>query len=108
MNTLTRSAVVLLAGSLLSASAQPYGLNSRPPVAPFLNNVMPEAAPVISGSWSTKVAFTNLVFTNALGFTYVPGTNRFCVWEREGRVWMFDDNPGASNLTLVLDISNQC
>ena len=63
--------------TVLSASAQPYGLDSRPAVGPFLNNVMPETAPVIAGNWTAVVAFTNLYFTNALGFTHVPGTNRF-------------------------------
>ncbi len=50
-----------------SAYAQPYGLTSRPAIGPFLDNQMPEAAPVISGNWSAVVAFTNLTFTNALG-----------------------------------------
>ena len=69
---------------------------------------MPEAAPFVSGSWSVVVAFTNLTFTNALGLTHVPGTTRLVVWEREGRVYSFDNNPGASSKTLVLDIHNQC
>jgi glucose/arabinose dehydrogenase len=98
----------LLVSALFTASAQPYGLTSRPTVGPFLNGVMPEAAPAVSGNWSAVAAFPNLVFTNALGFTAVPGTNRYCVWEREGRVWMFATNSSVTTKTLVLDISNQC
>ncbi len=88
--------------------AQAYGLNTRPAVAPFLNNVLPEAAPIISGSWSCVPAFPNLTFTNALGLTFVPGTNRDCVWEREGRVWSFQNISNVTQKKLVLDIHNQC
>ncbi|MDB6027165.1 MAG: hypothetical protein JWM68_3388 [Verrucomicrobiales bacterium] len=55
-----------------------------------------------------SVAFTNLTFTNAVGVTAVPGTNQLCVWEREGRVWSFLNNPAALTRTLVLNITNQC
>ena len=91
-----------------SLVAQPYGLNTRPNVAPFLNNQLPEAAPSISTNWTVVVAFTNLTFTNAVGITPVPGTNRLCVWEREGRIWTFQNDPSASSKTLVLNITNQC
>ena len=89
-------------------SAQLYGLDSRPVAGPFLNHSLPEIAPGISGNWSAVVAFTNLWFTNAVGLTSVPGTRRLCVWEREGRVWTFENNAGATRKTLALDISNQC
>lgn len=89
-------------------SAQPSGLNSRPAVGPFLDNVMPEYVPLVSGNWSAVVAFPDLVFTNAVGLTHVPGTNRLCVWEREGRAWTFNNASNTTQKTLVLDISNQC
>ena len=103
-------AVFTLAGVFLadSALAQPYGLTSRPSVGQFLDNVMPESAPVLSGNWSAVVAFPNLTFTNALGITYVPGTSKLVVWEREGRIWSFTNNPSANSKTLVLNINNQC
>ena len=64
---------------------------------------MPETAPGISGNWSAVVAFPNLLFTNAVGLTSVPGTDELCVWEREGRVWTFQNDPGATQKKLVLD-----
>jgi uncharacterized repeat protein (TIGR03806 family) len=94
--------------SQISFTALPYGLISRPAVGPFLNGQMPESAPGISGSWTAVVAFTNLLFTNALGLTAVPGTSKLVAWEREGRVYSFTNSPGTSTKTLVLDISNQC
>jgi uncharacterized repeat protein (TIGR03806 family) len=106
--------LVLLGGVILSVHARPvasvktYGLAARPEVGPFLNGAMPEVAPVISGNWTAVVAFTNLLFTNSLGLAPVPGTDKLCVWEREGRVWTFQNSPGATEKKLVLDIHNQC
>jgi uncharacterized repeat protein (TIGR03806 family) len=94
--------------SQISFTAQAYGLEARGTFGPFLDNQMPEAAPSISGNWSAVVAFTNLVFTNALGLAAMPGTNRLVVWEREGRVYSFVNAPNIASKTLVLDISNQC
>jgi uncharacterized repeat protein (TIGR03806 family) len=91
-----------------STRANPYGLNSRPPIGAFLNGTMPETAPGISGDWSAVPAFPNLLFTNAVGLTFVPGTDKLCVWEREGRVWLFENSSGTTNKTLAIDISNQC
>jgi len=93
---------------VFSAGAKPHGLDARPSVGAFLNGTMPETAPGISGNWSAVVAFTNLLFTNAVGLAPVPGTDELCVWEREGRVWTFQNSPGATQKKLILNISNQC
>jgi uncharacterized repeat protein (TIGR03806 family) len=98
----------LLVGLASSGTAQTYGLTNRPAIGPFLNDVMPETAPTISTNWSIVPAFPNLVFTNALGLTHVPGTNLLCVWEREGRVWFFPTNADTMQKWLVLDLSYQC
>ena len=94
--------------AVFMAHAQPYGLDSRPQIGAFLNGTMPETAPGISGNWSAVVAFPNLLFTNAVGLTFVPGTDELCVWEREGRIWTFENSPGVTQKKLVLDIHNQC
>jgi uncharacterized repeat protein (TIGR03806 family) len=109
-NTQCRWLVILALSviSIFSAVARPYGLNSVPPVGPFLNNVLPEVAPAISGNWTAVVAFTNLLFTNSVGLTHVPDSNLLCVWEREGRVWMFENSPGVTQKKLVLDVHDQC
>ena len=100
--------LILLGSLILPAGAKPFGLTNRPPVGPFLNGVMPEVAPGISGNWSAVVAFTNLVFTNSVGLASVPGTDELCVWEREGRIWTFHNDPAATEKKLVLNISDQC
>ncbi len=101
-------ALLLFLSLALFAHAKPYGLNSRPLIGAFLNGTMPEIAPGISGNWSAVEAFPNLLFTNAVGLTYVAGTDELCVWEREGRIWTFENNPGVTRKKLVLDLSNQC
>ncbi len=98
--------VLLILASI--GGAQPYGISSRPPVGPFLDGALPKAAPGISGNWSAVPAFTGLLFTNALGLTFVPGTSNLIVWEREGRIWSFVNSPPTTTKTLVLDIHNQC
>ncbi len=99
-------ALVWLSDTL--ATAQPYGLTNRPPLAPFLNGVVPPVSPVITGTWSAVPVFTNLTFINPVGLSCVPGTNLLCVWEREGRVWTFVNNSNVTQKTLVLNITNQC
>ncbi len=91
-----------------SCLAQPYGMEVRPAVGTFLNDVMPETAPVVGTNWSIIPAFPNIVFTNLLGVTAVPGTNLLCAWEREGRVWTFVNDSNVTTKTLVVDLSNQC
>ena len=91
-----------------SVNAKPYGLDPSPAIGPFLNGTMPETAPGISGDWSAVAAFPNLLFTNSVGLTFVPGTDQLCVWEREGRIWTFENDPGVTQKKLVLDLSHQC
>jgi uncharacterized repeat protein (TIGR03806 family) len=98
---------VFPASARLSGS-KAYGLNSYRPTGPFLNGTLPEVAPVISGNWTAVVAFPNLLFTNSVGLTAVPGSHQLCVWEREGRVWLFDNSPETSQKTLAIDIHNEC
>jgi uncharacterized repeat protein (TIGR03806 family) len=106
--------LALLGSFFLSADARPivskksYGLTTPPCIGAFLNGVMPEVAPAISGNWTAVVAFTNLLFTNSVGLTSVPGTDKLCVWEREGRIWTFENSPGATQKKMILDIHNQC
>ena len=92
----------------ITTDNRPHGLVVRPGTGPFLDGTLPEVAPAISGNWSAVVAFPNLRFTNSVGLTAVPGTDQLCVWEREGRIWTFQNRPDATAKKLVVDLSNQC
>ena len=90
--------------------AQAYGLTSRPSVGAYLDGVMPPEPPAVSTSWSVVVAFPSLHFDNALGLLPLPGTTKLVVWEREGRIYSFENNAVTTDAqkTLMLNPSNQC
>jgi uncharacterized repeat protein (TIGR03806 family) len=100
--------LALWGGFVFSLAGKPWGITARPAEGAFLNGQLPEVAPSISGNWSAVVAFTNLLFTNSVGLTAMPDTDQLCVWEREGRIWSFQNSPGTADKKLVLDLSNQC
>ncbi|HEY4417080.1 MAG TPA: PQQ-dependent sugar dehydrogenase [Verrucomicrobiae bacterium] len=100
--------LALGSGTFMAHAARPYGLKPVPPTGAFLNGTLPEVAPMISGNWTAVDAFPQLWFTNSVGLTQVPDSNQLCVWEREGRVWTFDNSPAASQKKLVLNVSTQC
>lgn len=109
MQSLLRSAVAWYVLGLLSiAAAEPYGLTERPSFQAFNHATLPPTAPAFSGNWSAVVAFPNLTFLNPMGLLPMPGAPKLVVWEREGRIYQFDENTNASQKTLVLDISRQC
>jgi mono/diheme cytochrome c family protein len=88
--------------------SQAYGLTTRPNVAAYFDGKLPLQPPTVPTNWSTVVAFPNLTFLNPVGLVPMPGTSKLVVWEREGRVYSFDNNPTASTKTLVLDVSSVC
>jgi len=84
------------------------GLAKRPTFWAFNGGVLPKTAPILAGDWSVKQAFPNLTFQNPMGLCPVPGTNDLIVWEREGRVWRFANEPTTATKTLILDLSASC
>lgn len=80
----------------------------RVPFGAFSEGRLPKAAPVLAGDWSVQEAFPQLTFQNPLGLCAIPGTEDLLVWEREGRVWRFRNDPNAAEKRLVLDVSANC
>ena len=105
---LITSLPIFISAFLQIAQAQPYGLTARPNVGAYYDNTLPPDAPAIPANWSTVLAFPNLMFLNPVGLAPVPGTNKLVVWEREGKIWIFDNDPAATTKTLVVDLSGQC
>lgn len=91
-----------------NARAQAYGLASRPTVGPYLDSVVPTVPPAEPTTWSTAVAFPNLSFQNPMGLGPMPGTNKLFVWQREGQVYLVDNDPNTTTKTVCLNLSNQC
>lgn len=98
-------ALLLISGFVSNANAQAYGLAARPDVDAYYDGTFPEQEPVVASDWSTVLAFPNLTFLNPVGLTAIPGTNKLIVWEREGKIWVFDNDPAVATKTLVVDMS---
>jgi len=91
-----------------TAQAQAYGLTTRPTVAPYFDGVMPAQPPVIGTNWTTVPAFPDLILLNPMGVLPMPGTTKLVVWEREGRIYHFENHPSTSAKTLIVDFSSVC
>ncbi|MCI0746218.1 MAG: PQQ-dependent sugar dehydrogenase, partial [Verrucomicrobia subdivision 3 bacterium] len=96
------SAIVVVLLTIPCATAAPYGLDSRMPVSPFLNNRLPPVLP--EGQWAAAKAFPNLTFPYPMGFVQPPGATRFYVYCREGKIYYFESDPDTMEKTLFLDI----
>lgn len=99
--------IASILGICISANAA-SALPGKPTAGPFLDGQLPTTAPSISSSYEAVVAFTNLLFMNPMGLTSIPGSTRLAVWEREGKVWAFENDPAVTEKTLLLDLSVQC
>src|SRR5690242_12118325 len=111
MTYLLRSMVAMAIGAAVAMAVpvvRKAALFKRPEFAAFNGGVMPKTAPILAGDWSVRVAFPNLTFQNPLGLCPVPGTNDLLVWEREGKVWRFANDPNTAQKTLVADVSAMC
>lgn len=75
-------------------------------VSPFLK--MPPSLPLEPGQWLAVPAFAQLRFEAPTALVHAPRSNRWYVCEREGRIKCFENDPGAKEVTLVLDLSGQC
>lgn len=94
-------------GSAVRA-ADAYGLAARPAFSAFNGGKLPPNTAPIATTWSTEVAFPNLTFFFPLGVLPLPGTNKLVVWEREGRIYSFDNDPATATKTLILDLHRNC
>jgi uncharacterized repeat protein (TIGR03806 family) len=101
-------ALVLTQEGGAAPAAVRAGLPERPAFAAYQRGVFPKTAPILSGSWSVKPAFPQLVFQNPMGLIPVPkaeGPAELMVWGREGKIWRFLQAADTASKTLVLDLS---
>jgi uncharacterized repeat protein (TIGR03806 family) len=101
----TVASVILSSNSTFSG---PNAVLTKPVGGAFMDGRLPSSAPVIPSDFEVRIAFTNLTFQNPMGIVPVPGSNRLAVWEREGKIWTFENDPAAVGKTLILDLTVQC
>ncbi len=103
----TLRTLLVLGPLIATVSGQQPGLDSAPPVAPFLNGVFPSQTPQATGDWELVEAFPNLTIVNPLQMLPVPGSNRLMVAEKSGRLIVFQNEANTAQKTILLDIGDQ-
>ncbi len=91
----------------ITNSTGSYG-RDQPRILPFLGGKLPPIAPLFAGGWRLVEACPNLHFEDPLGVKPMPNSHDLVVWERQGRLWVFDNKAEASEKRLLLDISTKC
>lgn len=106
-----RAAAWLVTFVCLAASppghAQAYGLGSRAPIGPYLDDRFPATAPDPGTGWSTAIAFPNLTFRDPTFLVPEPNSNRLCVGTLWGIVYRIVNDPETSARTVFLDVSDR-
>ena len=84
------------------------GLDAPQAIGRFLNNNLPNSTPGSTVSeWEAVNAFPNLTIMDPVDMKEYPGSNRYIVAGKDGRVWTFENNPNVSTKTLFLDIRSR-
>lgn len=73
-------------------------------IGPFLNNHLPAVEPNGQYLWSIQETFTGINITLPTHLAPYPGTNKLICVAKEGRVFLFDDTPGATQPSTFLDL----
>jgi uncharacterized repeat protein (TIGR03806 family) len=99
----------LATGFLLSgnpAAAAP-GLDAPAAVAPYMNGAFPKSEPTGASEWTTQETFTGININLPMHLAPYPGTNKLLCVAKEGRVFLFENDPAASVTETFLDLRSQ-
>ncbi|MEM8889089.1 MAG: PQQ-dependent sugar dehydrogenase, partial [Bacteroidota bacterium] len=101
--------VIFLIGTtaFLPMKIMNYGISNPSPIAAYLNGNFPDEAPSSTSSWTAEVAYPNLTFTDPIQLLELPGTNKFIMAGKKGRLWTFDKTPSTNTKTTVLNIESK-
>src|SRR5262245_24302390 len=96
-------AAVTLVGAFANLAAErdaPVGLDRR---VPWTTSHVKGAPEPPHPSFLERV-FSDLTFDEPLELAFVPGTNRWVVAERKGKIWTFAADPKTSRKDLLIDL----
>jgi len=99
------AAVLMVLSGVARVGAQPYGLDTRPAIGSFLNNVLPSASQGSVGGWTAVPAFTNLTFDDPVFVTPEPRSDRLYICGRQGTIHFITNHPAVSVKTMFLDLT---
>ncbi len=79
---------------------KPVGIEKRVPWTTSRIQGTPDPPP----PYIIEAAFPHLTFNEPLSLVPIPGTNRFAVAERGGKVYTFENSPDAKSKDLLVDV----
>lgn len=86
--------------SFAAAAPKPYGLSQRT----LWTGTRVIGSPEPPSPYTTRRAFPRLIFDRPTLLTSAPGTSRLFIADLDGRIFSFEDRPGASEKDLFLDL----
>ncbi|WP_193214979.1 PQQ-dependent sugar dehydrogenase, partial [Luteolibacter marinus] len=93
---------VLLAGVL---HAEP-GLDGPEAIGPFLNGKFPPVESNSATEWAVEETYTGININLPMHLVPYPGSNKLLCVAKEGRIYLFDDDPAANTTETFLDWSS--
>ncbi|MCB1132943.1 MAG: PQQ-dependent sugar dehydrogenase, partial [Verrucomicrobiae bacterium] len=94
--------VVLAVMTPAPALAEP-GLDAPEAIGPYLNGVFPPAEPVASNEWTVEQTYDGIQINLPMHLLPFPGTDQLLCVAKEGRIFLFDDDPQATTASVLLD-----
>ena len=91
-------------GNLLTVSAQSVTQKTGIEERVTWNNLHIHGTPDPPNPYTTQVAFPHLKFFEPLAFSWVPGTNRFAIATRPGKIYTFENRRNTRQKDLLVDL----
>jgi uncharacterized repeat protein (TIGR03806 family) len=114
LSALVRAGRSLFATSLLctatsflvheSACATQPGLDAPEPIGAYLNGNFPAGEPSSAGEWGVQETYTGITINLPTHLTPYPGTSKLLCVAKEGRIFLFEDNPAVATTETFLDL----
>jgi hypothetical protein len=79
---------------------KPWGIDTR---MPWTSSRI-KGTPDPPAPYRTEEAFPKLKFDEPLAMNAVPGTNRFGIAERYGKIYTFENDPQIGEKRLLVDV----
>ncbi|RYD34263.1 MAG: hypothetical protein EOP87_09555, partial [Verrucomicrobiaceae bacterium] len=80
------------------------GLNAPAAVGPYLNQRLPQTEPTGQNVWSVQETYSGININLPTHLVPYPGTNKLLCIAKEGRIFLFEDNPTATQTDTFLDL----
>src|SRR5690348_11246671 len=87
-----------------SAYATQPGLDAPEPIGPYLNGNFPVGEPSNAREWGIQETYTGININLPTHLTPYPGTNKLLCVAKEGRIFLFEDNPAVTTTETFLDL----